>query len=91
MLFLLTKQIEENAHSIIFCVPRPAVGGTKVPKSLSNVACVNCHSSTSPKSILPLVAQLILSESKLDGRFDHHQQLWNGLQKCLYIIAFCFK
>ncbi|GFT64847.1 hypothetical protein TNCV_2256761 [Trichonephila clavipes] len=35
----------------------------------------------SPESIISLVAQLILSKSKLDGFFDLHQQFWNGFAK----------
>ncbi|GFV27737.1 hypothetical protein TNCV_4169591 [Trichonephila clavipes] len=34
-----------------------------------------------PESILPPVAELNLSELKLDGLFDLHQQFWNGLAK----------
>ncbi|GFY69267.1 hypothetical protein TNIN_377661 [Trichonephila inaurata madagascariensis] len=40
-----------------------------------------CDVFDQPESILPPVTQLVLSQSKLDGRFQLHQQFWNGLAK----------
>ncbi|GFY75640.1 hypothetical protein TNIN_81261 [Trichonephila inaurata madagascariensis] len=105
MLFLWTKQMKADVHSILFCVSWSDAGRPKVCILFRNsndheLCCILNHENIllpfrcrqlllfdQPESILPPVAQLILSRSKLDDHFDLHQQFGMFLRTFLHPIV----
>ncbi|GFR15734.1 uncharacterized protein TNCT_195571 [Trichonephila clavata] len=75
-------QLPENPPCTLFRNPNdhPLYVFSVMRTSYCFCDAVNYHSSISPNQFF-FTAQLILSQSKLDGHFDLHRQFWNGLAK----------